>query len=67
MRYDRIKVFVGNEFWAYLKPKDIADLKMRGEYRKRINPKDNKTVENIFVWDRGGANDAKNEKDMGRT
>lgn len=52
MAYDRIKVFVGNEFWAYLKPKDIADLKMVGEYRKRINPKDNKTIENIFVWDR---------------
>lgn len=52
MRYDRLKVFVDDELWCYLKPRDIEDLRMKGEYRKRINPKDNST-EKIFVWDKG--------------
>lgn len=51
-RYDRLKVFVGDELWAYLKPRDIEDLRMKGEYRKRINPKDN-SEEKIFIWDKG--------------
>lgn len=49
MRYDRLKVYKDGDFYAYLKPRDISDLNMKGEYRKRICPTDNKT-ETIFVW-----------------
>lgn len=49
-RYDRTKVYKDGYFYAYLKPRDIADLKMAGEYRKVLCPSDNKTIETIFVW-----------------
>lgn len=48
-RYDRLKVYKDDLFHAYLKPKDIEDLQLKGEYRKRINPADGQTVEKIFV------------------
>lgn len=50
MRYDRVKVYKDGDFYAYLKPRDIEDLRMIGEYRKRVCPTDNRTTETIFIW-----------------